>query len=151
MSASMTRSVTLGGHAFRLTEEPARVGEIVSLPGAGVRALYVAPSLERWSVAAAEKFAGQVRQLRNAPDLFVMSADHQPIAQAWAEGAGWQALRFDEAMVRALGLWIEAASLPARALMIVDASGRLKYCDIALRLEDEIAFDDALLPLKTFV
>lgn len=145
----MTRSVTLGGHVFRLIEEPASAGEIVPVPGDGVRVLYVAPSLERWPVAAAEKFAVQVRQLRNAPDLFVMSADHQPIAQAWAEGAGWQVLRFDEAMVKALGLWIATVSLPARALVIADTSGRLKYCDIALRLEDEIAFDGALLSLKT--
>ena len=49
----------------------------------------------------------------------------------------------------AFGLWIATVSLPARALMIVDASNQLQFCQIAARLEDEVAFGEALLPLKT--
>ena len=144
----MSRSVTIGGHVFRLTNERATIGDTVPVPGDGIRALYIGPSLERWPVAAAQKFAREVHQLRNAPDLFVISADHEPIAEAWAARAGWQALRFDDTMIKALGVWIETVSLPARALMIVDALSQLKYCEIASRLEDEMAFDDALLALK---
>jgi len=145
----MARTVSLGGHVFPLKAEPPALGDEVGAPGAGIRVLYLAPSLERWPVATAQDFATTVRRFGNADDLLICSADHQPIADTWASRAGWEAVRFDEKMITALGLWIATVSLPARALLIVDASNRLRFCQIAARLEDEVAFDKALLSLRT--
>ena len=52
-------------------------------------------------------------------------------------------------MIEALGLWISDLSLPGRALIVVDAANRLRFCAVAARLEDEVSFEDALSPLRT--
>ena len=145
----MMRTVSLGGHVFPLNAEPPALGDEVVAPGMGIRILYVAPSLERWPVAAAQDFAARVRRFGTAPGLLVCSADYQPIADAWAARAEWETVRFDKKLITAFGLWIAIVSLPARALLIVDASNRLRFCQIAACLDDEVAFGEALLSLKT--
>ena len=145
----MSRSVTLGGQVFPLSAAPVALGAPVALAGDGVRVVYLAPSLERWPRDDAKHFAEQVRGQGMHADLLVSSADYAPIVEAWAGQAGWHPLRFDKTMVTSLGLWIEKVSLPARAMAIVDANNRLRYAETAPRLEDEVAFDDALLALKT--
>ncbi len=145
----MAHTVRFGGDVFPLSEQPPALGEIVAVPGAGVRVLYVAPSLERWPAAAAKDFAETVRRSGAAPRLLVCSADHPPIAEAWAAHAGWDALRFDRTMLDRLGLWLPTLSLPAKALLIADASGRLRYWQVAALLEDEVSFDAALAAVRT--
>lgn len=147
----MSRTVRLGDQGFPLAGNLPAIGQTVSLSGEGLRVLYVAPSLERWPMAEAKAFSVAVLGLCGHVDLQTWSADYQPIRDAWAADAGWRAERFDKVMIQLLGLWLDTLSLPARALLILDGSGRLQHCQIAARLEDEVAFDDALLALKTLV
>jgi peroxiredoxin len=147
----MSRTVRLGDQEFSLAGHLPAIGETVSLLGEGLRVLYLAPSFERWPIAEAKAFSDEVLRLGGHADLQICSADYQPIRDAWAAAAGWRAVRFDKAMIQSLGLWLDTLSLPARALLILDGTGRLRHCQFATRLEDEVAFDDALLALKTLV
>lgn len=145
----MTGRVALGADEFSLVGAPPALGAVVPVAGAGVRVLYVAPSLERWPRAAAATFADAARRTGLAPNLLACSADHDPIRDVWSAQAGWEAIRFDQAMIKALGLWIPTLSLPARALLVVDGSSRLHLRSVAARLEEEVAFADGLRALET--
>lgn len=145
----MARTITVEGDEFSLVGKAPSLGEHVPVPGKGLRALYIAPSLECWPVDAAKDFAAAAHQFGCAVSFSVCSADDTPIIESWAARTEWQAIRFDEMTIMSLGLWIATLLLPARAVVIVDAENRLRGHVIAARLEDEVPFEKALSILKT--
>lgn len=146
----MTRSVLLGDRRFALSGPPRAIGQPVRLVGGDSHTctMYVAPSLEYWPPAPAASFAMAARSLARPAALLVASADTPSVAEAWARTAGWRPVPFERALAERLGLWIARLSLPARALLVADAAGRLRHREIVDNVACEVDFDAALTCLE---